>query len=68
MHYVSTFSPNQPTNSVQPVDIEPNIFPAVDISTKNNQIEDFELCVYNKALCLLSSGMVSLEYLEIKFN
>lgn len=54
IHCVSTFSPNQPTNSVQPVEIEPNIFPAVEISTKNNQIEDFELSVYNKALCLLS--------------
>jgi len=58
IHHVSTFSPNQPTNSVQPVDIEPNIFPAVEISTKNNQIEDFELCVFNKALCLLSKWYV----------
>jgi len=54
INYSSTFSPNQPINSVQPVDIEPTIFPAVETSTKNNQIEDFELCVFNKALCLLS--------------
>jgi len=69
-HYVSTSSPNQPTN-----------FILFSLMTQNQiffQLLKFQLktiklkilnCVYIKKLCVYyPSSMVNLEYLEIKFN